>query len=306
MQQCFGAKFKHTPDIIPSYAFKQDFGDCDLLISAAELPPNWREDFAQNMGSKGWSKNGDVTSIEIQELQFDFISVPLESRQKALTYFAYNDLGNLMGRIAHKLGFKYGHLGLQKVLRDGDHAYGIVTPTDDVADMFDFLGYDYGRWCQGFETLMDIFLFTASSPYFDSDIYLLHNRNAVSRMRDAKRKTYTDFLEWCKHMPSRKLYDVNSPERKEKRHAEFMQKAMERWPLFKQQVEEFEERKRQHEELKTRWNGDHVNTWTGLQGKSLGEFMAQVKAHKDFSAASRNLDSLKSMTLSLFEEHRQK
>lgn len=36
----------------------------------------------------------------------------------SLEYLNWNDLGNLIGRIAHKFGLKYGHKGLLYIIKN--------------------------------------------------------------------------------------------------------------------------------------------------------------------------------------------
>jgi len=302
VQQRFTTLFGQRPDIVPSYAQKPDFGDCDMIVTSAELPELWREGLAAASASRGWLVNGDVTSMEIENVQFDFISVPRKARDFAYVYFAFNDLGNLMGRVAHKMGFKYGHLGFQRVLRDGDHTYATIDTTEDVADVFDFLGYDYALWQQGFATLEEIFQFTASSQYFNPDIYLLHNRNAVSRIRDAKRKTYTDFLKWCEHTTGLNQYPWHTDaDMRDDEKVQHLARARERWPAFAERIDVQVAVHAKHLDTKTRWNGDNVKLWTGLSGKPLGEFMAMAKARPNFDIAVQDIGVLEGFVRGLFE-----
>ena len=292
----FTAAFAQQPDIVPAYRSKPDFGDCDLIVTTADLPLDWRETLAAQVASRGWSRNGDVTSMEIDGVQIDFIDVPRAARSFALVYFGYNDLGNLMGRIAHKMGFKYGHLGLQKVLRDGDHLFAEVpvfadntteAPMTQMAQVFNFLGYDYARYEQGFEALTDIFDYAASTPYFNPDIYLLHNRNHVSRIRDAKRKTYTEFLKWCETKEPITRWPWPTDEvGKATVHAEHLAGAQSRWPQFAARLASEVERHQQSKDLKTRWNGDLVSAWTGLTGRELGALMTRVRGDERFAQVS--------------------
>lgn len=301
VKQLMMSLFDRSCDIVPSYSQKPDFGDCDIIISSEYLPHDWRETLAAEYKSRGWIVNGDVTSMEIHNVQFDFISVPPKARTFAYVYFAYNDLGNLMGRVAHKMGFKYGHLGFQKVLRDGDHAYATVDTTDDISEIFDFLGYDYARWQEGFDNLEDIFKFTASSKYFRPDIYLLHNRNAVSRIRDAKRKTYTEFLKWCESTPGLNQWPWNTDDSlKDAEKDLHLARARARWPNFAKLIDFEDDVHAQHLEIKTRWNGENVKSWTGLDGKKLGQFMAYVKSHVDFDIMVHDVETLKVFTKCLY------
>jgi hypothetical protein len=274
VQQRFTTLFGQRPDIVPSYKQKADFGDCGMLVTSAELPGLWREGLAAASSSRGWLRNGDVTSMEIENVQFDFINVPRHARNLAYVYFAYNDLGNLMGRVAHKMGFKYGHNGLVYVVRDRDHVLAELAISASLPEVFDFLGYDYTRWTQGFDDLEDIFKFAASSRFFHKDIYLLHNRNAVSRIRDAKRPTYTKFLLWCEtseHLPEY-LWQTDEDYKRIQRKLQ-LHRATDTWPELGQQIAQVQVESLAHKKWKLLFNGELVRAWTGLGGKCLGVFM---------------------------------
>jgi hypothetical protein len=163
------------------------------------------------------------------------------------------------------------------------------------------MGYDYWLWQQGFDTLEDIFRFVASSKYFDPDIYLLHNRNAVSRIRDAKRKTYTAFLTWCEEQKPTAAAKLFTADQKEERHAHFLWDAKMRWPSFSYHYDIQLEALAIRRDLKTRWNGNHVHAWTGLAGKELGAFMALVQADPGFAVATQNVSTLEVFVRKLHE-----
>ena len=299
VQSIFSTLFQHLPDIVQSYAQKTDFGDCDMLITSSELPERWRDGLAAAVHSRGYIVNGDVTSMEIENVQFDFINVPRAHRVYAFVYFSFNDLGNLMGRVAHKMGFKYGHRGLVYPMRvDNNHVYAEVDVRAPINEVFDFLGYSFHLWNSGFDSLEDIFEYAASTPYFNRDIYLLENRNAISRMRDAKRKTYTGFLEWCERNHDKNQYDWSDKDGEKAKH---LQRAVERWPGLGVTLETLNRAFRQEQDLKTRWNGENVMKWTGLSGKELGLFMSHVRNHINFDEASRNVDVLEAFVKALYE-----
>lgn len=290
IQQAFVRLFNRTCLQIPAYSEKKDFGDCDMIIVGSELPPNWMEGFAAVVGSRGFVRNGDVTSMEIENFQFDFISVPYEMKHFAHAYFSYNDLGNLMGRIAHKMGFKYGHLGFSYVMRHDQSAHQDILVSPSLESVFDFLGYDFGRWQAGFSTLEDIFEFVASSPYFNPDIYLLHNVNAVSRIRDAKRKTYTEFLKWCRSSPSAKAKYTwtTDPFNRVIVKDRFLQRAMDRWPVFRSRMHDSRVEYLNTLAIKAVFNGTLVSEWVGLKGELLGVFMRSVRSNYHFMSVVNN------------------
>ena len=184
---------------IEAYHAKNSFGDLDLLIESDGLPHTVWFAIQDMFSPKDFVRNGTVTSFDVKEFQVDLLLTPAAIYDMSAAYFAYNDLGNLLGRVAYKMGLRYGHQGL------GFHVYsqqadntllGSVTLTTDPMEAMRFLGYDVERWTKGFTTIEDIFEFTTSSPYFHADFYDLEKRTYKARVRDAKRPTYTKFLEW--------------------------------------------------------------------------------------------------------------
>jgi hypothetical protein len=267
---------------IAAYNNKQSFGDADLLCS---IESGWQDsipDFVKNhFGSKELVKNGNVYSFDVEELQVDLILTPKEYMQTSYTYFAYNDLGNLMGRVAHKMGFKYGHKGLSVIVKDGDYVIGEHVVSKDSEKIFEFLGYSWERFCEGFDELEDIFKFAASSPYFNKDIYLLDNRNHKGRIRDAKRPTYTAFLKWLEEQPVGSLPEYAWNDLKELGGRELLPEALERaetfFPGTKEAVEALYKQREKVKASHAKWNGNIVRARTGLEGKELGELMKAVK-----------------------------
>ena len=288
--EVFWVLFKQELHIIQAYFNKPDYGDCDAVVVSSKLPQDWREQLIRHFDSPGMVKNGDVTSIAIRDVQFDFINVPENRVEQATTYFAYNDLGNLMGRVAHKMGFKYGHLGFQLVVRNDHRVLASLDPEARMADVFDFLGYDYNTWACGFTTLNSIFEFAASSQYFSPAIYLLHNRNAVSRIRDAKRKTYTEFLKWCESHPHRPRWPWAEPDdtaQKLKEKEFHKQRAFERWPHLKREFILTQETEVARLAFAEKFNGDLVKDWTYLSGAALGRYIAWIKKQDDWESFPR-------------------
>lgn len=268
---------------IPFYTSKDSFGDLDMVVMCGSR--DW-ERLLEDLKKKcpDHSKNGNVFSFGVDvgketPFQIDLIYVG-ETREEsriALTYFAFNDLGNLMGRIAHRAGFKYGHRGLLRVVREednSDHIIDEVLVTDVPKDIFEFLGYDYDVFLNGFNDKKDIFEFVASSPYFNSDIFLFENRNAKARMRDSKRTIYNEFLMWCSEQKNLTKFFVGD---KEEFRREQLNLALDRFPEFNARyvsvVRAVEERNRERE----LFNGEIVKKLTGLTGKDLGVFIRNFR-----------------------------
>lgn len=269
---------------IEAYRTKPDFGDMDVLVASDGIPQDYKDAIASAFRSREVVKNGSVTSFERDGFQVDVIAIASESFDYARSYFAWNDLGNLVGRIAHKMGLKHAFVGLMAPLRDGDHMFAELVVTRDVDSVLATMGYDPVRYRQGFNTLEDIFHFVASSPMFNPDIYLLENRNATARVRDSKRKTYSAFLEWLddpdgldahRKPPSPGWFCF--PEDK----TSWTPALRAKYPDFGARVDVALERKSLHKAARQIFNGERVGELTGLKGKELGEVMRELRSRHD-------------------------
>lgn len=269
---------------IKAYRSKDSFGDCDVLLESLDLPSNWIDLVAEVFDSKQVIKNGNVCSFEYYELQVDIIVTKPEDFNSSAQYFDYNDLGNLVGRIAHSMGLKLGHDGLTYKWRLSDnHVFKEITLLKDWKDILPVLGYSYERYKQGFETLDEMFQFVVSSPFFNKDIYLLHNRNHTSRVRDKKRKTYMSFLKYCETYKQTHEQDINTDivnyHGSDKRHwLNYLFSSIEG---FKEQYEEVQAEYECEQKFKERFNGNLVKEWCGIDGKELGNFMQWLKANTE-------------------------
>lgn len=264
---------------VRAYFNKSDYGDCDILCWLPPKKYSAFQSYAMDVfGATQEVRNGPVVSYGVPTddglFQLDVIYCH-GHQQFAQVYFDFNDLGNLMGRIAHKLGFKYGHDGLWHVLRDPENDSRVIKEllvTDSPLLAMEFLGYSYAAYQRGlfggFAELEDVFDFVCTSPHFSPEIYLLDNRNAKSRVRDSKRKSYMLFLEYCiKKNPA----ETNTPWEEAKAYK--MDEAMGCFPSFRYEyllaVSEMEAQ----QAFRKLYNGDIVRQLTGLTGKELGAFM---------------------------------
>lgn len=266
-------------EAIRAYGSKDSFGDMDLLFESTGSV-DWKTVLELMFKPKQVVKNGSVWSFEYKDFQIDLILTPSEEFDTSLFYFSYNDLNNLTGRVYHKMGFKFGHRGLSFVLKDGDYQFSEIVICNNPRKIYEFASYDFTRYQHGFNDLVEIFEFVASSPYFHKDIYLLHNRNHTSRVRDKKRKTYNAFLDWCeKHHDFRHEYQWESMEERggRKEVEVFMQRAFEMFPDFKVEYDATMVKFDRHRRFKEVFNGDIVRDLTGLEGKELGYFMRDLR-----------------------------
>jgi hypothetical protein len=226
-------------------------------------------------------------SFDYQEFQIDLILTQPEDFQIAQVYYAYNDLGNLMGRIADRMGFKYGWDGLWKNLGEGNDIHDSICVTRDPRAIFEFMGYDYDRFLMGFESLENMFEFAATTPWFQRDLYQFENRNHKDRVRDEKRASYQAFVAWIEHKPwldkySWVTYDRGTVSQAREREKKlWFDQAKKRFVPFREEVETIEIMRLEAAEAKKVWNGTVVSEATGLTGRALGSFMSFCRDYKN-------------------------
>ena len=215
---------------IPSYRAKESFGDCDLLTTATD--DAFEKSLSKDFALLGKKRNGSVTSYVLKygnfpPFQFDLIKAKEDSFKFNYNYLSYNDLGNLVGRIAAAFGFKFAHDGLyilawydhkgeersvvrvKEEAKTNDHAEHRMEKLfiSNFDEALEFLGFDSLRFAQGFDTVDDILDFVASSKYFCKDFFLFENRNHDQRKRDVKRPTYLRALEYFDALTETKSRD---------------------------------------------------------------------------------------------------
>lgn len=269
--------------LLPSYRNKKDFGDADILLEVTQnvsrlnnLDVHIKSIFPD---TKEIVKNSHVYSFEQSNFQIDLILVPTKNFVTSKNYYSYSDLGNLQGRIAHKLGFKYGHDGLTYYFRDGTYQFDEILISKDINKIFQLLDYDVNRFRKGFDDLEDIFQFAASSKYFNKNIYEYDNRNHTARVRDRKRLAYRLFLEWIEKTEGLPTYPWQSFSEKGGRvdKSEFLNISYEIFPEFKEKYEDTKRRFIIHKETKEKFNGNIVSELTRLKNIELGNFMKFIK-----------------------------
>ena len=276
---------------VQSYHNKESHGDMDIVIVCNDA--KWDEirdgielvnpaSRNKNFYSFGWryEKPADADGIPYSEKWFQIDLIRVDNLKAALTYYSYNDMGNLIGKIAHRCGFKYGWDGLKYIVHEkGDvtREIGEIIVSTNTEAIYSFLGYEYWRAENGFDDLHDIFEFVASSKYFDPKLYLFENLNAKARIRDRKRKNYNGFLEFCENRDSPDNYVEWNDEQKEAFKRYKLHEALRRFPGFRWNLIELQDEADHRAYFKTIYNGKIVGELTGLTGNDLGLFMEWVR-----------------------------
>lgn len=281
----FSSVFGFVPRVIRAYNNKESFGDADFLVDASLLPPNWIEMLVSGfrLTTDDYVKNSNVVSMNYKNFQVDLIVTAREHMGSSMFYFSYNDFGNLIGRIGHKLGIKIGHKGISIVVRHkdrNDHILREIFLTNDTSVALDILGLDRARYIAGFDTLEDIFKYVSSSKYFDPEIFSLEHRSAVSRIRDKKRATYSAFLKWVQTETPTRNHDFS--EKSELggysiRLPYYNTEVLPRFPWVEQEVNTIIAQEELDIQFKKVYNGEVVSDITGFKEKRLGAFMSLLK-----------------------------
>lgn len=267
------------------YRNKKDFGDLDILICAKKPERKYHESLLNKwFGATKYYHNGNITSFDYhlddRTFQVDLIYTSYDDFETSKFYFSYNDLNNLVGRIAHKLGVKFGFDGLTYQIRteSGKKADKIYL-SKEPEEIYSFLGLDYSRYERGFESLEDIFDYVASSKYFNPAIYQMEELNHTNKTRNRKRNTYMNFLKWVatKDFGKRKFFEFD---RNKAIYLPMIHNSFTDAQIFKR-FEEYAYDLKIKKESQERFNGNLVMEWTGLQGKELGACIKAFK--KDFT-----------------------
>lgn len=271
-------------DVLPSYFNKKSFGDVDVLVSTDVKSSE--SEVLRSLNPSEVVRNGPTVSLglpfDFGTVQVDLLYTPNESYDFAMGYLGFNDLGNLLGRVAHKANFKLGHLGLMYVMRASNVESRVVaelTVTRDWDAAIELFGYDPALYRlnaqDGFRDFDDIFRFTMSSPYAYPELYLLENQSHSSRTRDRKRPAYQQFLRWLNDIS---LYTERGPwEDPEEVRVTLLQSARNRFPDFNDEYLAAIELERMQTVARTKFNGLIVSERTGLTGPALGQVMREIR-----------------------------
>lgn len=257
-------------EAVKAYRNKPDFGDLDIVVERSNAKERL-EPHLEALGVTEVFRNGPVWSLGWGDFQVDLIFQSSEEFEFATCYFAYNDLGNLMGRTAHSMGFKLGHNGLRYVFREGNHKIAELVLTYDFDKALRFLGYTPVEYARGFDTLEEIFAFAASTMYYDPEPFLLENRSHRARVRDAKRPTYTAFLAYAQQHANEAGFLGSLTQE------DHLRRARQLFPDFAMALHLQERQHARNKRVKALFNGQMVSEATGLEGKMLGAFIQQLR-----------------------------
>lgn len=267
---------------ISYYSEKPSFGDMDILHTG--IKPLDIDSIAKIFNTEFFSKNGPVVSFSVpvkflaeKWFQIDIITVPSIDFKFAYSYFSFNDLGNFIGKVAHRLGFSLGQHGLKYIVREkgnSSHVLKELFVSKDWGKSLHFLGYNPLVWNKGFKQQEETFSFAITSPFAIANVFDLNLQSHVSRTRDRKRTSYKKFLEWIRNCD----YIIDEyPIGKERLREIALLTAFEWFPEFKKEYFKAQENAEVNRKSKQLFNGNIVGELTGLSGSDLGKFITNFK-----------------------------
>ncbi|MEZ4384757.1 MAG: hypothetical protein R3A79_25735 [Nannocystaceae bacterium] len=257
------------------YADKADFGDLDVLVSTAALPAlggfeGFAARLADDLGVTQATHTGHVYSTVFRGFQVDYFLRAPALFEASYNYLSFNDIGNLIGKIYRRLGFKYGEEGLCYVFRRAEQeSYKReLLVSRDWPRILGLIGLDVAAWEAGFHGLEDMFEWVVASPYFSVAPYERLSRSTERRAN--ARRTIARFLEWIEARGVDKRYAYA-----EGRDA-YVDWAAAAFPEAGLLQALADERAREAEDaaLREKYSGGLVRAWTGLEGRQLGGFLA--------------------------------
>jgi hypothetical protein len=264
---------------IPRYlGDKIDFGDMDVLIAARDDWHALRDEITRELGISQTRAVGHVYSTVFKGLQADFFTVPERYLDSTANFMAFNDLGNLLGRICRRFDLKYGEHGLSYVYRRerGNYQTDLEISTD-MRVICDFLGLEYAVWEAGFTNRIAMFEWVITSPYFSSKPY---EGELEGSLKDRTHRTIIEAFIAFLH------------ERQIQRHPVFLERSeylpmlLERFPILNEQLEREQQLEHRAEAFTAKFSGQLVmRLRPELHGEALGKFIQALKASlPDFEA----------------------
>lgn len=248
---------------------KSSFGDIDILYCG---------DLAlSKLGSRPYKSNGGVLSTVFLSsfglVQVDFIRTSPSAFDFAYEYYSFNDMGNLLGRIARMLGFTLGQGGLYYRHKDEHGQVHKLLVTTHWQTAMTLLGYGERPESLTWQGLID---YVCSGTYFCTRPFLLEQRSHKGRTRDRKRRSYCDFLTHLHQNRYIFVYDLGDDQLAEIRQSLF-ECVVELRQSISTEIETIQEQAALLVRARAKLNGNVVRDLTGLQGEQLGKLMAQLR-----------------------------
>jgi len=264
--------------IVTCYNAKPDHGDIDLLVKCPkECNIDWKKYVAETFSPQAIYCNGGVSSFDYKNFQVDLIPINAKNWNTAICYFSYDPIGNIMGKTYHKFGLSYGWDGLYYRFRNfhGSNSRNILISTD-IGKIFEFGGYDYEMFLDGFETLEEIYKFAINSKFFDSQMFQIESLGSNDRKRNRKRNSYHLFLKYLEdnNINTKFIFDSNKDNYLDAINNYFPE------ARFFEQLDALKKTDARNKMIASKFSGDDIMLFhPTLQGRELGNAITKFKNH---------------------------
>lgn len=264
-----------THSLTKHYHNKPTHGDMDILVKNDNIDKDKLIQLIQDKFNPiSLSPNDKTISFDYDDFQIDFILIEKDNWEIANTWYSYDPIGNIQGKVAHKFGLKTGPNGLIFPFRGNSQTLvENIIITKDPRKIFEFLGYDYDRFLLGFDELEEIFDYLINSKYFNGETFQYENLNRIDKKRNRKRKSYNLFLEYININNIDKTYKFSEKE-------SYIQYINDYFPESKllEKIEILIEKDRVNKEINNKFNGKEImKRYPDLKGKELGYMIMTFK-----------------------------
>jgi hypothetical protein len=262
---------------------KKTHGDMDILVCPERRWEEVRAGIKEKVNATETYQNGPSLSMDVHlkglpPFQLDLIEVPRKEWEMTKVFFDWNDLGNLLGKVARYHRYKLGFQGLRmEYWYDLDRSVklGEYVLTRDPKEALQFLGYDYESHRAGFQTFEEMFEYALSSEKAVSLAFMSAQLTASQRQRDVKRDVYQQFMEWLE--TQRPFDQLPRPG-----YSTALDKAAEAFPEanLRDQISEDKKGVRSRRAAHDVFNGGQLYR-KGLDGPEIGDVLDEVKSRVD-------------------------
>lgn len=254
---------------------KESFGDLDILVFLKDIES--LKPLAELFNPQEVNLNYDTLSMNIDNNQVDLIFAQEKNKDLLFTFYNYSIFGYAIDRMLRDFNLKITTNGLSYIYNgiDTKRVYFHITDEDRT---FEILKLDKSRYDKGFKDYKEIFEYLSTSPYFRNTIYLPESMTNASRTRAKKREVYHELLDW--------LSDKNFELRDSPVLPHDLQLIVDK--LCKKHDDQI----RHHLELKEKFNGHIVSRLTGITGKNLSIFIANIKAKYTHEELCSNAETI--------------
>jgi hypothetical protein len=255
-----------------------DHGDIDFVCKG---DPIKREQIFEIFGPVDVSRNGKTVSILYKGVQIDLSFHMNEDFDSAFDFYRLGDVGQIAGRLAHSLGFKYGHRGLIYPVKLSDsEELGEVVINRSTEKIMKFLDLDYEQWKIGFNDSEEMFHWMMKSKYFNPEIFKFENLNNINKVRNKKRPMYAALVKFLEE------YCIKDEEEESwfeptKNKTEYLWNALIHFGNIGvlKQISELIEYAANSKTANSIFNGNDIMELAFIEGKELGKVYSAFKQH---------------------------